>query len=404
MLIDGKPEKGKSLILYGENDYIIYKGDFLNFNYNGEGCSYFKGENKILYKGTFKEGKYDVGILYYEDGSKRYEGDYFNNVENGLGTLYFKGENKILYNGIFKNGKYVSGILYNEDGSKKYEGDFFNNDYDGKGTLYFKGENKILFNGIFKKGKYANGILYNDDGSKKCEGNFLNNSKIYFNIFFNGNTNEKYEGNFKNGYINGYGKLYLMDQDSKYYLYYEGNFIQNEICGKGIKYYINGSKKIEGIFESINSYEGKYYNPKGEEIYNGKIINEVPMNFKDKILYNDLGLIVYDGKIYNGGYKNEKKESKFNKKEIRNLKRLSVTFLSRGCSGKTSLIRNLEGKEFDEYIPNTNMYLGIEEYNYDYQYNNNQYGLILIDTSGQERYKIISLIQGRKAKIILYRK
>ena len=52
------------------------------------------------------------------------------------------------------------------------------------------------------------------------------------------------------------------------------------------------------------------------------------MNFKDKILYNDLGLIVYDGKIYNGGYKNEKKESKFNKKEIRNLKRLSVTFLS----------------------------------------------------------------------------
>ena len=259
-----------------------------------------------------------------------------------------------------------------------------------------------MFNGIFKKAKYANGILYNDDGSKKCEGNFLNNSEIYFNIFFNGNTNEKYEGNFKNGYFNGYGKLYLMDQDSKYYLYYEGNFIQNEICGKGIKYYINGSKKIEGIFESINSYEGKYYNPKGEEIYNGKIINEVPMNFKDKILYNDLGLIVYDGKIYNGGYKNEKKESKFNKKEIRRLKRLSVTFLSIGRSGKTSLIRNLEGKEFDEYIPYTNMNYGKKEYYYNYQYNNNQYGLILYDTNGQERFKSISLIQGRKAKIIVY--
>ena len=193
-----------------------------------------------------------------------------------------------------------------------------------------------------------------------------------------------------------------MDQDSKYYLYYEGNFIQNEICGKGIKYYINGSKKIEGIFESINSYEGKYYNPKGEEIYNGKIINEVPMNFKDKILYNDLGLIVYDGKIYNGGYKNEKKESKFNKKEIRRLKRLSVTFLSIGRSGKTSLIRNLEGKEFDEYIPYTNMNYGKKEYYYNYQYNNNQYGLILYDTNGQERFKSISLSQGTRAKIIVY--
>ena len=37
LLINGRPKEGKSLTFYGEYDYIIYKGDFSNFIYNGEG-------------------------------------------------------------------------------------------------------------------------------------------------------------------------------------------------------------------------------------------------------------------------------------------------------------------------------------------------------------------------------
>ena len=29
-------------------NYILYKGDFLSFKYDGKGTLYFKGENKIL--------------------------------------------------------------------------------------------------------------------------------------------------------------------------------------------------------------------------------------------------------------------------------------------------------------------------------------------------------------------
>ena len=48
LLVNGRPKEGKSLTFYGEEDYIIYKGDFSNFMYNGEGILYFKKENKIL--------------------------------------------------------------------------------------------------------------------------------------------------------------------------------------------------------------------------------------------------------------------------------------------------------------------------------------------------------------------
>ena len=179
----------------------------------------------------------------------------------------------------------------------------------------YKDFNKISYEGDFKYGL--------------CEGYGI----LYLN------DNEKYEGEFKNGNIQGLGRLYEINDDFKQYLYFEGNFIQNEINGKGIKFYIDGSKKIEGIFESINSYEGKYYNPKGEEIYNGKIKNEILMNFKDTTLYNDLGFKVYDGKIYNGGYKNKGKVTINDKTEMSNINynynEIFLLFLSRGDSGKT---------------------------------------------------------------------
>ena len=61
-------------------------------------------------------------------------------------------------------------------------------------------------------------------------------------------------------------------------IFYDGTFKDNDLYDKGFIYYINNSKKIEGIFDTLNKCEGKYYNPQGEKISEGLIINEMPKN------------------------------------------------------------------------------------------------------------------------------
>lgn len=400
LLINGKPEKGKSLTIYGENNFhILYKGDFSNFMYNGEGTLYYELKDKILFNGVFKDDKYFNGILYYDDGSKQYEGDFFNNVYDGNGTLYFKGESKKYYEGTFKEGEYKYGILYDPKGEIIYEGEFGNNNpKEGKDLKLYNFDGYLKFNGDIFDCQYTGiGKLYSGLNKLSYEGEFKNGLCEENGIFY-GDNNEIYKGEFKNGKIHGFGRLYETDKYFRDYLYYEGNFIENEISGKGIKFYVDGSKKIEGIFESIDSYEGKYYNPEREEIYNGKIINEIPMNFKGISLYNDLGFKVYDGKIYNGGYTN--KEIVFPFKHKERWEKINVIFLSKGFPGKTCLIRRIEGKEFPkEMTPET---VWPELIYFKYQYNNNKYELELYDTTGMERFKPISLLYARRCELIIY--
>ena len=375
LLVNGRPEKGKSLTFYGENDYIIYKGDFSNFMYNGEGILYYEKENKILFKGIFKDDKYSNGILYFNDGSKQFEGEFFNNIYNGKGTLFFKGNNKKYYEGTFNNGKYKYGILYDPKGEIIYEGEYKNN--------------------LPKEG--YNIELYKLDGYLKYKGGFFDfkyhkYGKLYFN-----NNELSYEGEFKNGDIHGFGRLYEIDKNFRHYLYYKGNFINNEIYGKGIKYYINGSKKIEGNFESIYSYEGNYYNPKGELIYNNKIINEIPMDSKNIILFNDLGLKFYDGNIYNRGYK--KKIQINNDINTIRRKKTNILFASQGYPGKTNLILSLKGEKYSEVSLGT---IGCDVSVLDCKYNNIQYKLKLIEVSGAERFKSLAIQYFKIADIIIY--
>ena len=61
-------------------------------------------------------------------------------------------------------------------------------------------------------------------------------------------------------------------------IFYDGTFKDNDLYDKNFIYYINNSKKIEGIFDTLNKCEGKYYNPQGKKIYEGLIINEMPKN------------------------------------------------------------------------------------------------------------------------------
>ena len=121
----------------------------------------------------------------------------------------------------------------------------------------------------------------------------------------------KYEGEFKNEEFNGYGKLYSLDkEDNKQdniYLYYEGYFKDNTLFGKGIKYYKNGKKKIEGVFTNFNSFKGIYYDPNEVPIFEGEINNDILFNNEINLLYNDLGEIIYNNSLYNKNNLIEKK-------------------------------------------------------------------------------------------------
>jgi hypothetical protein len=58
-----------------------------------------------------------------------------------------------------------------------------------------------------------------------------------------------------NGIIEDYGKLYKKNYQG---VYYEGNFINENIFGNGIIFYKNGQKKLKGNFESSdNIFKGK---------------------------------------------------------------------------------------------------------------------------------------------------
>lgn len=124
------------------------------------------------------------------------------------------------------------------------------------------------------------------------------------------------------------------------------------------------------------------------------------MDFKNMILYNDLGYKVYDGKIYNNGYiKEENKNVK--KDSINNIKRtkINVLLVSCGLPGKTCLINRLVTNEFNEITLQT---IGIDFQMLNYKYNKNEYKIKLFDSAGAERYQSISLNYVKTSEIIIY--
>ena len=135
-----------------------------------------------------------------------------------------------------------------------------------------------LYEGHFKEGKY-HGL------GKNYEDNYLGNY-LYYNGIFNNNI------------FDGKGILFYQNGIK----FYEGNFKMNKIEGKGIKYYQNGSKKLEGIFDTLNYCEGKYYDPQNNEIYIGRIKNEIPIDSMKMVIYNDNTNKLYEGEMSNGVY------------------------------------------------------------------------------------------------------
>ena len=208
-LINGK---GTKII---PND-LIYKGNFLNEEYNGKGIlikkgasifgQWIKGEikGKVIYKvpdefeyeGNFENfQKNGQGIEKYTDGSQ-YEGNFSNNKKNGFGVYKFA--NGEIYEGNFEDdlyegeGRYVWGI-----GEKKYEGEFKKGEIEGKGVFTY--EDGTVYNGYFENGlKNGEGFIEFLDG-RKYYGNWIND-ELYGNGYLV-SGNERTEVVFRHGKI-----------------------------------------------------------------------------------------------------------------------------------------------------------------------------------------------------------
>ena len=207
-----------------------------------------------------------------------------------------------------------------------------------------------------------------------------------YGIFYD-NLRKMDEGEFEDDKLNGYGKIYKLDINNNNYLFYEGNFEDSDFYGKGIKYYTNGSKKIEGYFQNNFLFNGKYYNPNNIQIFEGESSYEILFS-KKFILYNDNGEDLCNEKIIDG-YKDY-----FNKK----IRKINVLLLSKGPPGKTSLLIRLTDNRF---IFNNLATMGVDNRKIDYEYQTDLYKMIIYDTSGAERFRAISYGYIKKVDIII---
>ena len=432
--INNIPVEGKNIKIYElRYNSLVYEGDIINCKYNGKGKLYKHGY--LFYDGEFKDGIFNgKGKLYKEHYNNVliYDGEFKDGIFNGFGKIY--NEEYLYYEGNFVNNEIIGkGIKYYKNGKKHIEGDFI-----------FKNKNeKIDFE--FSK-KYAKGILYDLNGDKLCETKIIDFiPKVYHNdkyLLYEGDfldykyhgigklyaedlqyiSNVEnnfvliYEGGFNKNLYEGYGKLY-----KKFYekLYYEGNFINGKIKGKGIRYYKNGSKKLEGIFEDNNIFEGNYYNPEGKIIWKGKIVNDIFCDTNYIELYNDNGFLLYKNKIkidnnINEIYNNlelfkdiifcrEKTLSSiFNPKKIYKKKEYitKISFISEGYAGMTSLVKRFTDNEFLNLDPPPRF--GFDFKKYQYNYENIVCKMNIWILHGNKRYYNINTSCLKNSNIIVY--
>ena len=110
-----------------------YIGQVINGLPEGNGVMYIDSGN--IYKGEFKNGKYDgKGIYYFNEEpykGDRYEGDFKNGQRNGKGIYFCNNGDR--YDGDFKNDKMDGKGIYYYNNGDRYEGDWKNDKMDGKG-------------------------------------------------------------------------------------------------------------------------------------------------------------------------------------------------------------------------------------------------------------------------------
>ena len=148
-------------------------------------------------------------------------------------------------------------------------------------------------NGDILEGKFIDGALFGKGINKTRKGN------LYFGDFVDnkregiGELRTKrihYVGEFKLNKFNGKGKIKFLKEGHSY----EGNFVNNEISGKGIFKWSNGEIYEGEMTNGIMNGYGKYIYSNGQ-IYEGNYVNGVK---------EGVGKLTYPGnKIFKGEFK-----------------------------------------------------------------------------------------------------
>jgi len=187
-------------IFYSDEKKMIYKGEFKNNCFDGDGEQIFQNfEKKIIYQGKFKNGKREgIGKIIFEDGNI-YEGEFSNDNFNGEGC--FRWTDGREYKGKWNNNKMNGKGIFIWDKNNWYEGEYKDNKREGFG-IYQYGDNN------YYEGKWLNNLpqgegKINKDG-KTVEGVFRygkmirnKNNKKEFN-----NTGNIINYTFKNESVN----------------------------------------------------------------------------------------------------------------------------------------------------------------------------------------------------------
>ena len=145
--IEGDCKKGVGTF---ETKDFIYKGEFKNSDFHGEGIMTYPPFPKASYAGTWKNGRPNGYGVQIDSNGGKYEGEWKMGKRHGQGSMNWSNGDK--YIGNWKNDK-IDGVgdLVLIEG-KKYSGEFKKDKYHGQGTMTLK-DGKVI-KGLWKKGNF----------------------------------------------------------------------------------------------------------------------------------------------------------------------------------------------------------------------------------------------------------
>lgn len=171
----------------------------------------------------------------------------------------------------------VTGNGMIEDPMFSFHGEFVQAKLQGYGTWKSKIK-PIHYQGFFKNDKFhGHGVMSNDENI--FFGEFVNGVKNGYGIEDDAVSGNKYIGMWQDGKRHGAGILITMDGS-----YFEGIFINNNLCGDGLAIFPNGSYYIGELSVDGASGVGTLYLPDAEIIEEIMELDDSNMKMKGNIL------------------------------------------------------------------------------------------------------------------------
>ncbi|CAD8163895.1 unnamed protein product [Paramecium octaurelia] len=278
-----QPKQNQSTLITQNYNYY---GPLLNGQYHGQGKLFTKS-NMLVYEGEFCEGNYhNFGTLKYLDTVSLKENFNYKDCTNIE-------KYALSYEGCFNhNAKHGEGRLTLTNG-EVFAGSFVNNVIDGYGAFQPNNHQKVI--GIWKDGIFQSnpsqlqsfhnlnvGASENFSQSEQ-KGRQELESQDLFNYQDQKNPSDIYDNNLP--------KLYYDDQ--KTMIKYVGELNQGKMDGQGKLFFMNGDTKYVGDFEN--------------DLFNGfgTLYNENPV-FQYEINYQQFGEVQSKGywRYYQGTFSN----------------------------------------------------------------------------------------------------